>query len=591
MAPPTTRRECHRAAAPAPTAPAGLGLLALTLLLGAAGLSGADAKAAVAAAPAAAVPSTMELVDAGGKLASASEITSLLSGFGGKPMNVVGVLGSKGSGKSTLLNQAFGTSFSVGGPLGREAPTGVSAATVDGVLLLDCDGLEEGADPTAKFKGTTAGQATAFSAALSDVLLMNLWRSDLGRSVASNVRTVKTLFSEKLQELAASGLSGGEDEVATAAAVSSMERTPVVVAVHDCDPGADPDALEVAVMEEMSAVWREVDHPSGATLEEFFDVEVLGIPHPRYHAVAYGTAVEALKEKLQAMEPSTATTGFRDRVTKAWQAVRDAGATMIPAKTEMVALFKVDTAYGEVMASADGQLKSWRQTVGSGRVVSDFGERSTKLYRSSMKAFDTKTVRFSTSSTRAAKRAALLSTLETGIRELYARQLGMLCARALKSYKAALVKLLDEDVLGEESEANVLRKTLFSFEADATALVPDVFSLGFEDEYEELEAELQDFSEKFGDSPAAQAKAIQKVDNKVQKPKGERSVGFGFGLVGMVRQDGYGNLQGFTGYRAGPHTITMGYANDASLPDASGGAAGKVPLLRLQPKLNVDIEL
>lgn len=41
----------------------------------------------------------------------------------------------------------------------------------------------------------------------------------------------------------------------------------------------------------------------------------------------------------------------------------------------MVALFKVDTAYGEVMAGADGQLKSWRQTVGSGRVVSDFGER------------------------------------------------------------------------------------------------------------------------------------------------------------------------------------------------------------------------
>lgn len=44
-------------------------------------------------------------------------------------------------------------------------------------------------------------------------------------------------------------------------------------------------------------------------------------------------------------------------------------------QSEMVALFKVDTAYGEVMASADGQLKSWRQSVGSGKVVSDFGER------------------------------------------------------------------------------------------------------------------------------------------------------------------------------------------------------------------------
>lgn len=30
----------------------------------------------------------------------------------------------------------------------------------------------------------------------------------------------------------------------------------------------------MAVMEEMSAVWREVDHPSGARLEECFDVQV-----------------------------------------------------------------------------------------------------------------------------------------------------------------------------------------------------------------------------------------------------------------------------------------------------------------------------
>lgn len=31
---------------------------------------------------------------------------------------------------------------------------------------------------------------------------------------------------------------------------------------------------QMAVMDEMSAVWQEVDHPSGAMLEEFFDVQV-----------------------------------------------------------------------------------------------------------------------------------------------------------------------------------------------------------------------------------------------------------------------------------------------------------------------------
>jgi len=31
---------------------------------------------------------------------------------------------------------------------------------------------------------------------------------------------------------------------------------------------------QAAVMQEMSAVWQEVDHPIGATLEECFDVQV-----------------------------------------------------------------------------------------------------------------------------------------------------------------------------------------------------------------------------------------------------------------------------------------------------------------------------
>lgn len=44
-------------------------------------------------------------------------------------------------------------------------------------------------------------------------------------------------------------------------------------------------------------------------------------------------------------------------------------------QSELVAVYKVDVAYGEVMAKADGQLKAWRNSVGSGRVVTDFGKK------------------------------------------------------------------------------------------------------------------------------------------------------------------------------------------------------------------------
>lgn len=84
---------------------------------------------------------------------------------------------------------------------------------------------------------------------------------------------------------------------------------------------------------------------------------------------------------------------------------------------------------------------------------------------------------------------------------------------------------------------NNLRKnqhqTLFGFEADATALVPDMFSLGFEDDYEELEADLQDFSEKFADSPAAQVCFFPLVVSLVllRGLSGAVSSAFGFWLA------------------------------------------------------------
>lgn len=70
--------------------------------------------------------------------------------------------------------------------------------------------------------------------------------------------------------------------------------------------------------------------------------------------------------------------------------------------------------------------------------------------------------RFSSSITRGSKRAALVSVMKTGLKELYERQLSMLCGKANKSYKNSLVKLLQEDGLNEESEAEVLRKVFIS---------------------------------------------------------------------------------------------------------------------------------
>ncbi|CAM9457576.1 unnamed protein product, partial [Phaeothamnion confervicola] len=82
-----------------------------------------------------------------------------------------------------------------------------------------------------------------------------------------------------------------------------------------------------------------------------------------------------------------------------------------------------------------------------------------------------------------------------------------------------------------------------------------------------------------------QLKALSKVEKRVKKVK-KRGVGVGLGLVGMVRQQGCNNLQGFATFRKGRYNAMFGYANDLA-----DGGEGAEPFVRLQPKLNLDLDL
>jgi hypothetical protein len=110
----------------------------------------------------------------------------------------------------------------------------------------------------------------------------------------------------------------------------------------------------------------------------------------------------------------------------------------------------------------------------------------------------------------------------------------------------------------------------------------------------DMEATLSDEVMTFSDSPAAQikrTKKVTKVTNKEKKP-GDRSVDFGLDLVAMLRPDGYGSLQGFAGYNLGGNSVTFGVHNDADDPQTIAQFGGvRPPLLRIQPKLRVDVEM
>ena len=120
----------------------------------------------------------------------------------GSNYRTVAVIGCQSSGKSTLLNLLFDTKFDV-----MDASTGSRQQTTKGIwlnrnadgnlLVLDIEGTDskERGEQRMTFEQTTS----LFALAIADVLLINMWTSDIGRYGASNYGLLKVIFEVNLK--------------------------------------------------------------------------------------------------------------------------------------------------------------------------------------------------------------------------------------------------------------------------------------------------------------------------------------------------------------------------------------------------------
>lgn len=249
--------------------------------------------------------------------------------------------------------------------------------------------------------------------------------------------------------------------------------------------------------------------------------------------------------------------------------------------------------------SARAKIAQWKSRVARGLWVEGFGAEAEAMRKRILGSFDSETLAAAGLPTvapyRLEMRAQLVSVVDSSIRELFADQLSNLEKSTLKKFRALLLKEMDvppEDAPAENAAA--IRSALFSFDNTLSDIAVPSLSLTKDKPSRDMEAKLTDEVMTFPDSPAAQikrTKKVTKVTNKEKKP-GQRSIDFGLDLVAMLRPDGFGSLQGFAGYNLGGNSITFGIHNDADDPQTIAQFGGvRPPLLRIQPKLRVDVEM
>jgi hypothetical protein len=531
---------------------------------------------ALATATAVGASRGIALVDAQGKLALAKDIIASAGAGEGGEMRVLGVLNSKGASDSEgLLERALGGEAAKGLPQGC-----MSLSSRDGTALLECS--------------TVSSDLEARMACLmSDVcgaIVLHTWRSDVGREVAWNSRALKAVMSQKLRSLPEEPQE--EDETAAAAATATAV---LVIPVHDCDAKEDRESLEAAVMADVQSAWDEVTRETATanppSLGECFDVRIQPLAHSTYQPEEYAADAGALAALVSSLPSVGNIRGWGGRVMTAWSEIQRLPPPL-PGRSEMTSAFHINKAHNAAALKAGDAIKRWWKTVGAGKTVPDFGSEADSLLSTVLADYESAARRYGTIQLYSERREQIKSMVQEGAAAIFKRQVSKLVGDAIRQYKRELLKLHKAEKLDDESEAALLRQVLFEFETEVSRLQADMPGMSFEDEYEELEADLCDFSDRFGQSPAAQLRALNKVEKRVNKAKspGERSIQAGLNLVGFIRQPGYGNLQMFGGYRMGPHTVTVGYANDGSTPEAMQNGRAP-PLLRVQPKINLDIDL
>lgn len=264
------------------------------------------------------------------------------------------------------------------------------------------------------------------------------------------------------------------------------------------------------------------------------------------------------------------------------------------------AFVAVSNAHAKQSRSARARIATWKSRAARGLWAENFGTDAETMRNRILSSFDSETLVAAglplVASYRLEMRTQLASLVDSSIVELFAAQVANLEKRTLKRIGSQLLKKLDvtpvEDVPSENAAA--IRAAMFSFDTILSELEVPSLSLTKTKPCRDMESKLTDKVINFVDSPAAKIKRIRKVTEVTSKEKkpSERSVDMGLDLVAVLRPDGFGSLQGYAGYQMGGNSFTFGIHNDADDPATISQFGGvRPPLLRIQPKLRVDVEM
>lgn len=405
--------------------------------------------------------------------------------------NMVAVFGSQSTGKSTLLNALFETNFDTMGDSYRQQTTkGLWAATAknSNILVLDVegvDGRERGEDQDFERK------SALFSLAVSQVLLVNIWESQVGLYNGANMGLLKTVFEVNLELFQK----------------TTQNKTLLFFVIRDHIGKIPLERLAETIKQDLDKAWMDLTKPTGmekCSITDYFDFSFFGLPHKILLPEEFDKQVDQMgkmfynpdhphyvfKPKYHKQIPAD---GFSTYASNIWEQIVANKDLDLPTQQQLMAQFRCEEISSGLFKQIQTEFVPVRESIERGELVEDLGKKFHSLKNDAISEFDIGAGRYN-KEVYQKKRGELVSKIEDYLQTYFKEQLSTMlrfCFDQFSSSIEAGLKEVDYNFMSMSKKAAAA--ALDKFTNAAESLVLEGSSWSFNKEKHDLEHDIEEY--------------------------------------------------------------------------------------------------
>lgn len=400
---------------------------------------------------------------------------------------IISVFGSQSTGKSTLLNHLFNTNFDVMDEVNRQQTTkgiwlahspGVThlakTSAPDNVLVMDVegtDGRERGEDQDFERK------AALFAMSTSEVLIVNLWETQVGLYQGANMGLLKTVFEVNLSLFGKAKLQNNDHKVLLLFVIRDhLGVTPV-------------ESLARTIEQDLMKIWDSLNKPADVAhlqFSDFFDLAFHTLSHKVLQYDKFKDDIKLLGNRFVDKSDSgflfkpfyhhdIPIEGWTMYAQSCWDQIDNNKDLDLPTQQILVAKFKCDEIATQCLEDFEEKFQAFeadaRETVDNGTSVNyeDIGKVMGDINEDILEEYDTQASKYN-SLVFQQKRAALSSKVSERLGGVFTIYADYLSSTTIKDLTSALKKKSTKYGSFLEKIEKLTSSALASFAASLTLL-------------------------------------------------------------------------------------------------------------------------